>query len=737
MRRFSTIPTIALVTLLFVSICSAQQTATTAVPNLIRYSGTLKDAQGAVPSGTPLGVTFAMYKQQDGGAAIWQETQNVTPDANGQYSVLLGSTTAAGLPDDLFSQQEQRWLGVQVQGQAEQTRVLLVSVPYAFKAHEAETLGGLPPSAFVQAAASNTSGSGSSNTGTTVNALSNAGNAGSIPKATGTPAPVKSPCAGLTGGGTQFYIARWDNNTGCNLGSSAIYQSPLAATLNYVGISTTTPAAMLDVNGNVNVNNTRNAYQVGVKTVLSIFGNSNLFVGAGAGPVNTGSLNAFFGADAGGSNASGGANSFFGSAAGFSNVNGDHNAFFGEDAGFSIIDGFDNAFFGADAGNANVHGNFNAFFGAGAGGNISGSANTFVGFASGVYNTADNNTFVGSFAGEFNTSGTPNTCVGYAACRGVNLLVNSGAANTVVGYQAGYSNSVGAGNTLMGDSAGYSNLADNNSFFGHRAGVSNTTGTYNSFFGRESGGSNTTGYFNAFYGQGAGEGSLTGYHDTYLGANAGSGGGNTTGSDNIYVGFEAGEGVGNGNINIEIGAFGEFADDRTIRIGDSQTDTYVAGINSSVAGAVPPIQVVCVDGAGKLWGENFGTLCTLSSRRFKEQIADMGDSSSKLFQLRPVTFFYKPQYDDASHLQQYGLIAEEVAKVYPEMAAYDKDGQPYTVRYQMLAPMLLNELQKQRTVVAAQQELIKTQQEQGRTQGKQIADLQERLSRLESLVAKK
>jgi hypothetical protein len=153
MRHFSTILAVALSTLLFISICAAQQTSTTAVPNLIRYSGTLKDAQGtaSVPS-TTIGVTFSIYKQQDGGAAVWMETQNVTPDAGGQYSVILGSTTATGLPDNLFSQQEQRWLGVQVQGQDEQARVLLVGVPYAFKAHEAETLGGLPASAFVKAA---------------------------------------------------------------------------------------------------------------------------------------------------------------------------------------------------------------------------------------------------------------------------------------------------------------------------------------------------------------------------------------------------------------------------------------------------------------------------------------------------------------------------------------------------------------------------------------------------------
>jgi hypothetical protein len=115
MRRFRTTIVLALATFLSISICSAQQTASTSVPNLVRYSGTLKDAQGAaLSSTTAVGVTFSIYKQQDGGAAVWMETQNVTPDANGQYNVILGSTTATGLPDDLFLQQEQRWLGVQV-----------------------------------------------------------------------------------------------------------------------------------------------------------------------------------------------------------------------------------------------------------------------------------------------------------------------------------------------------------------------------------------------------------------------------------------------------------------------------------------------------------------------------------------------------------------------------------------------------------------------------------------------
>jgi hypothetical protein len=131
-----------------------------------------------------------------------------------------------------------------------------------------------------------------------------------------------------------------------------------------------------------------------------------------------------------------------------------------------------------------------------------------------------------------------------------------------------------------------------------------------------------------------------------------------------------------------------------------------------------------------------GQLGTLtSSRRFKDNIQDMGTASSKLFQLRPVTFNYKPQFDDGSHLLQYGLIAEEVAKVYSDMVVYDKDGQPYTVRYQLLAPMLLNELQKQNAVVAAQQESLRTQQQgQIQTLQRQNEEIQQRLSRLETLL---
>ena len=120
------------------------------LPRLVKFSGTLKDINGN-PLTTITGVTFALYSQQSGGAPLWLETQNVQPDKSGRYTVMLGSTKQDGLETDLFVSEQAQWLGIQPEAQEEQARVLLVSVPYAFKAGDAETLGGKPASAFMPA----------------------------------------------------------------------------------------------------------------------------------------------------------------------------------------------------------------------------------------------------------------------------------------------------------------------------------------------------------------------------------------------------------------------------------------------------------------------------------------------------------------------------------------------------------------------------------------------------------
>jgi len=124
--------------------------ASAPVPRLIRFSGIAKDTSGKPMTGV-VGITFSLYKDQQGGAPLWMETQNVQPDSSGHYSVLLGSTKSTGVPAEMFASSEAQWLGVQPEGEAEQLRVLMVSVPYALKALDAETVGGMPPSAFVPA----------------------------------------------------------------------------------------------------------------------------------------------------------------------------------------------------------------------------------------------------------------------------------------------------------------------------------------------------------------------------------------------------------------------------------------------------------------------------------------------------------------------------------------------------------------------------------------------------------
>jgi len=197
------------------------------LPRLVKFSGTLKDINGN-PLTTITGVTFALYSQQNGGAPLWLETQNVQPDKSGHYTVMLGSTKPDGLETELFVSEQAQWLGIQPQGQEEHARVLLVSVPYALKAGDAETLGGKPASAFMPA-----------------NPMASAGSA-SLGVNSSTPSSSNrnlTPAAALTGTGTANFIPKW--TTSSNLGNSKIFQS----TTGNVGIGTTTPTATLDVSG--------------------------------------------------------------------------------------------------------------------------------------------------------------------------------------------------------------------------------------------------------------------------------------------------------------------------------------------------------------------------------------------------------------------------------------------------------------------------------------------------------
>ena len=196
----------------------AAETTDSAVPRVVNYSGTLADLSGRPLTGVT-GVTFFLYKDAQGGAPLWMETQNLQPDKTGHYTVTLGSTTNQGLPADVFVSGEARWLGVQVHGQEEQPRVLLVAVPYALKAHDAETIGGLPASAFVLAA----------------------------PTAGG--AAVSNSCRNQhDGAGRRGYDYRHghgrllpDFTGAATIGNSAVFQSGVSPTAK-IGVNTTTPS---------------------------------------------------------------------------------------------------------------------------------------------------------------------------------------------------------------------------------------------------------------------------------------------------------------------------------------------------------------------------------------------------------------------------------------------------------------------------------------------------------------
>jgi hypothetical protein len=176
----------------------------------------------------------------------------------------------------------------------------------------------------------------------------------------------------------------------------------------------------------------------------------------------------------------------------------------------------------------------------------------------------------------------------------------------------------------------------------------------------------------------------------------------------VRTGYTAGLSNTTGNNDIYIGNKGPISgsESSTIRIGGDvgfgpQTAAHIAGIYGVNIGSGTTVFI-----------NSNGQLRTLtSSRRFKEQIRDMGDSTSGLMKLRPVTFFYKPEYDKGPRTLQYGLLAEEVAEIYPDLVAYEPDGKPYTVRYQYPTTMLLNEMQKQYHRVDEQADVIKAQQQ--------------------------
>ena len=497
----------------------------------------------------------------------------------------------------------------------------------------------------------------------------------------------------------------------------------------------------------------------------------NTFVGAQTAPFNTtGGYNTFSGFNSGFSNTTGANNTYLGSQSAASATTANHNTFVGFNSGFYNSTGSSNLFLGDSAGTFNTTGSNNVYLahaGVGTENNTTriGSAQTNA-FIAGIYGAnvssgqpvyvdstghlgtgggssvfsfngrggavvpaAGDYSFsqlsgalgsaqlVGTYDQQLSLSNTGNVYSG----TGINVsgTVTGGLVNSSSGYQISGTTILkqdAINNTYIGVKSGNANVTGGDSqFIGRSTGAAITSGNADVFVGGAAGASTTTGNGDVYVGWVSGSNSTTGFFNTFVGSQTGFY--NTTGSNDLYLGFNAGISNTSGSNNIYLGSGGVDGESYALRIGNGQQTAYIGGIYGVTSASGVPVYI---NSNGQL-----GTMT--SSRIYKQEIQDMGDITSALMKLRPVTFYYKAQYDK-EHSRQYGLIAEEVAKVYPDLVAYNPDGSPYTVRYQYLSSMLLNEFQKQYRKAQAQAELIDAQQQR-------IDELEQRLSRIESLVA--
>jgi hypothetical protein len=549
---------------------------------LINYNGILADANGR-PLRHLTGVTFLLYKDQQGGAPLWMETQNVMPDSTGHYTALLGATKSEGLPLDLFADGQAHWLATQVVGQVEQPRVLLVAVPYALKAKDAETIGGLPASAFVMAAAPISPGVSPADS---VNGASTASSA---------PLPTSSNVT--TTGGTVNALPLW--TTATNVQSSAISQT---------GTGT---AAKLTLRGTIVIPATGAATAAGGKTSEPINITASTFNSASSAavgqtfqlktePINSNTanpdatFNLLFGhaastpAETGLAIASNGQITFapgqtFPGAGTISGVIAGTDLTGGGTSGNVTLNldttkvpqlGTANTFTGPQTvtGNITSTGQVTAAsFKIGANLFAFGTyakENAFLGFAGNTAITGISNTGAGYLALHTNTTGTQNTATGANAlsanttgswntATGVATLLDntSGNYNTAFGVESLLSNTTGSNNAALGGYSLFTNTTgSNNTAAGTNALTSNTIGNQNTATGMNALTSNKTGndntgsgfkalYTNSSGGQNTAVGSLALYNTTAI-ANTANGytalAGNTTGSNNSAFGWQAG-----------------------------------------------------------------------------------------------------------------------------------------------------------------------------------------------------
>ena len=657
------------------------------VPQLVNYSGKPTDEQGRPIAGIA-GITFSIYKDQYDGVPLWMETQNIHADAKGNYTVHLGAMSAEGLPLDLFTSGEARWLGVRVNGGEEPPRVLLLSVPYALKAADAQTLGGLPASAFVLAAPAS----------------------GAAPSAPSNGAAELAQPA-LAGTGTTDYVPLWTPN-GSTLGDSVLFQSG-TGTAAKIGINTTTPASTLDVTGPGTVRGNLSLPATGTATATSGEPSQPATLTASAYNSNAkgavaqnfrwqaepagnhtaapkGTLNLLYSSGTAAAAQTGlminskglltfaAGQAFPGTGAGMiTGVTAGTDLTGGGTSGTVTLDlnttkvpqlAASNTF----TGNQTVNGNLSAT------GVVTGSSyqigsnlfafgsfanqNAFLGFAGNTTMTGGDNTAIGLHALHSNAQGYGNMASGAYA-----LYSNTpGIADTVSGAFALYANTTGTGNTATGsdalreDTTGYENTASGlNALYGTTTGNDNTaSGAYALFSNRSSSNmasgayalySNTTGSSNTAIGTDALYNNFVGSYNTAVGAIAGP--------DPSTPGFTN---------STAIGAFADVAESNALVLGSTAAQNGIANVLVGIDVSSPTNILTVLQGGGNAIADGWSTY---SSRRWKTNIHLLENALSKVEQLRGVSYDLK---DSGKH--EIGVIAEEVGQVVPEVVSYENNG---------------------------------------------------------------
>jgi hypothetical protein len=484
---------------------SGGESGAESVPRLVQFTGTLKDSASRSVSGVA-SVTFAIYAEQDGGSALWTETQNVIADSNGHYSALLGGATPAGMPAELFGTGQSRWLGVTIARQPEMPRVLLASVPYALKAADADTLGGLPASAYVTTAS--LAARASSAPSTTIIATESSATQTSA-------APASVTQATPTGGGTANFIPLWTSTT--NLGNSKLFQS----TGGNIGVGTTSPVVLLDVNGD------------------SIFRGSFQLVPQGTATASTGQPSHSYQWEA-------------------STYNSSTKAPVTTAYGFRATPQGNNT--------ANPTSTLDLYYGPG------GGTLTDTGLSinnKGLITFVPGQTFPEA-AASVNEVILPDTT------SPTNGVIQVGNAPFIADYASPLNVFVGG---FAGGGGAETSAANSNSALGYESLFRLTTGNSNSAVGRYSLSSNTSGSGNNAFGYSALTATTTGGNNTALGFFAGET--NTTGTSNTLIGANADVSAAGLSNATAIGSFAIVGENNAVVLGGTQSNAVNVGIGTS------------------------------------------------------------------------------------------------------------------------------------------------------------